>query len=299
MLAQAYGHFSVIRRNPAALDLAQGNCQVALTLNPDLVDAHLAQALIFEYSGNEQGALDAIARALALDPSNPRTLVWQAQIYTRLNRWADAEKTFHRVLKEHPNYWLAYNELGFGLEEQGKYQEAFKAFRAASLAAPRNSLALSNLGGEYLADRRIRRSDGEFEEESCPGSRLRSSRGVYSLALRYQGKYEEALPFARKAVELNPALDTNWLELGDCYSSLRNRHERSEKRLSSRREGGRAAPGNRSGRWPELDAACSLQGQVGKPAGCSFAHGESRIAGSPRHGFAALQSKDIGTPRKT
>ena len=46
-LAQAYGHFSVVRRIPAALDLAQGNCQVALTLNPDLVDAHLAQALIF------------------------------------------------------------------------------------------------------------------------------------------------------------------------------------------------------------------------------------------------------------
>ena len=44
MLAQAYGHFSVIRRSPAALDLAQGNCQLALTLNPKLVDAHLAQA---------------------------------------------------------------------------------------------------------------------------------------------------------------------------------------------------------------------------------------------------------------
>jgi tetratricopeptide (TPR) repeat protein len=41
-------------------------------------------------------------------------------------------------------------------------------------------------------------------------------------ALRSQGKYEAALPFARKAVELNPVLDTNWLELGDCYFSLRN-----------------------------------------------------------------------------
>jgi hypothetical protein len=37
-----------------------------------------------------------------------------------------------------------------------------------------------------------------------------------SLALRYQEKYEQALPFARKAVQLNPAQDTNWLELADC-----------------------------------------------------------------------------------
>ena len=57
-----------------------------------------------------------LTRALSLDPSNRYTLVWQAQIYTRLNRWDDAEKTFRRALKEHPNYWLAYNELGFGLQ---------------------------------------------------------------------------------------------------------------------------------------------------------------------------------------
>jgi tetratricopeptide (TPR) repeat protein len=43
-----------------------------------------------------------------------------------------------------------------------------------------------------------------------------------SLAMRYQGKYAEALPFARKATELNPALDIVWLELGECYSSLHN-----------------------------------------------------------------------------
>jgi tetratricopeptide (TPR) repeat protein len=43
-----------------------------------------------------------------------------------------------------------------------------------------------------------------------------------SLALRYQHKPAEALPYAQKAVELNPTEDTNWLELGDCYSSLHN-----------------------------------------------------------------------------
>ena len=221
-LAQAYTHFCVVRRNPAALDLARGNCQAALSLDPGLVEGHLARAAIFEYSGNEQAALNAIAKALSLDPSNPRTLVWQAQIYTRLNRWADAEKTFRRVLKEHPNYWLAYNELGFGLEGQGRYQEAVKAFRAASLAAPKNSLALSNLGGQYL-------QIGEFAEAMETLQRCLAmdpfsdyAAGYTSLAMRYQGKYEAALPFARRAVELNPALDTNWLELADCYSSLRN-----------------------------------------------------------------------------
>src|SRR5262249_41653672 len=90
-LAQAYLRLNAIRRNSAALDLAHGNCKVALALNPNLVDGHLALASFLEDTGNEKGASDEFATALALDPSNPKTLIRQAQLYTRLNRWAEAE----------------------------------------------------------------------------------------------------------------------------------------------------------------------------------------------------------------
>ncbi len=221
-LALAYGRLYAIRRIPEALDLAYRNCQVALSLDPGLADGHLALASVFQQTGNEQGALHEIDRALSLDPSDRYTLVWQAQIYTRLNRWDEAEKTLRRTLKEHPNFWLGYNELGFGLHGQARYREAIQAFRAASLAAPKNGMSLANLGGEYL-------QVGEFAEALRslqqglaldPDSDLAATNT--SLAFRYQGKYEKALPFARKAVELNPALDTNWLELADCHSSFPN-----------------------------------------------------------------------------
>jgi serine/threonine protein kinase/Tfp pilus assembly protein PilF len=220
-LALAYIRLHAMRRVPETLDLAYGNSRLSLSLQPALADGHLALASVFEQSGNEQGALDEIAKALSLDPSNQRTLVWQAQIYARLDRWEDAEKAFRRALKEHPNYWLAYNELGFGLHGQAKYQEAIQAFRAASLAAPKNSMSLSNLSVEYL-------QIGEFTEglETAKQSLALDPESSFaaanvSLALRYQEKYEQALPFARKAVQLNPAQDTNWLELADCLSSLR------------------------------------------------------------------------------
>ena len=219
-LALAYIRVHAIRRVPEALDLAYGNSRLALSLRPGLADGHLALASVFQQTGNEQGALEEVARALALDPSNQRTLVWQAQIYARLDRWEDAEKAFRRVLKEHPNYWLAYNELGFGLHGQAKYREAIQAFRAASLAAPKRAIAFGNLGGEYLqigdfaeALENIKRSMDLDPESDFAASNT-------SLALRYEEKNEQALPYARKAVQLNPALDTNWLELADCLSSL-------------------------------------------------------------------------------
>ncbi len=221
-LALAYTRLYAIRRIPEALDLAYRNCQVALSLNPGLADAHLALAWVFQQTGNNQGALNEVDRALSLEPSDRHALVWEAQIYTRMNRWEDAEKTFRRALKQHPNYWLAYNELAFLLHGQARYREAIQAFRAASLAAPKNAMSLANLGGEYL-------QVGEFAEALRslqqglalePDSDLVAANT--SLAYRYQGKYEKALPFARKAVELNPALDSNWLELADCHSGFPN-----------------------------------------------------------------------------
>jgi eukaryotic-like serine/threonine-protein kinase len=227
-LAQAYARLYVIKRDPAALDLAQGNVNVALRLNPNMVDGHLAQALVLEHRGDKQGALEEIAKAYKLDPSNPTTLRRQGQIYFQMNRWPDAEQTYLRILKERPNSWMNYNDLGYVLHEQGKYQAAIQAFREASLAAPGNSLALSNLGGEYL-------QVGEFTEASkCLKKSIdlnpNSAEAVVnnSLALRYQGKYDEALVFALKAVELNPANDVNWLELGECYSSLHNRQREAK-----------------------------------------------------------------------
>jgi len=235
-LAIAYCRMYAIRHDPGALDLARGNYERALTLDSRLVEGHLAVAAVLEVKGDEEGALDEYAKTLRIDPSNPKTLVWQAELYRRLNRPADAERIFERVLKDRPNYWLAYNELGLTLHGEGKYQGAIRAFRAASLAAPGSSMALANLGEEYL-------QVGQFSDAAdCLRRSLQldpasdEAASGLSLALRYQGKFEEALPFAQKAVQLNPTDDTNWMELGEVYSSLRRQNEAAAAYLRAAKE---------------------------------------------------------------
>jgi tetratricopeptide (TPR) repeat protein len=222
-LAQAYCRLYDIQRDPGALELARGNCERALALNPVLVEGHLALGAVFEEIGDVQGALDEIRRALALDPSNPRAMLRQAEIYTRLNQWGNADKTFQRVLKERPNNWVIHNEWGFALHSEGKFQEAIKAFRASSLAAPRSALPLSNLGVEYLQTGDFAAATESLKKSLALDPNFDEAAANISLALRYQSKFGEALPFALKAVQLNPTDDTNWLELGECYSSLPNR----------------------------------------------------------------------------
>lgn len=221
-LGIAYGHLYGVRRDSAALDLARRNCEHALALDPGLIDGHLARAWVLEQSGKEQEALDEFREALSLDPSNPQALVWQAQLYGRLDRWSEAEATFRRVLAERPNYWLGYNELGFVLHGEGKYQKAIQCFRDATVAAPGNSLVWSNLGVEYLQIGDFAGATDSLKKSRTLAPAFDQAAANTSLALRYQGKYQDALAFALAATQLNPYDDSNWLELGECYTSLHN-----------------------------------------------------------------------------
>jgi tetratricopeptide (TPR) repeat protein len=232
-LAVAYARLYVTKGDSSALDLARGNSQRALALDPHLVEGFLAGSIVSQDTGDESGALDQIAKALQLDPSSPQALMRQAQVYSDQGRWIEAEDAYRKVLERRPNWWVTYNELAVAFDRQGRHHDAIQALRAASVAVPENAFVLCNLGTEYL-------EVGDFAE----AARILQSAftiepdydvaaATISFALRSQGKYKEALPFALKATQLNPASDFNWLELGDCYSSLLG-HKSEAKRAYSR-----------------------------------------------------------------
>ena len=81
-------------------------------MNQDLADAHNARGFVMQETGDQQSAMREMKTALALDPGNTQTLIWQAQVYTDLNQWQAAEDGFRRALQLRPNHWLAHNELG-------------------------------------------------------------------------------------------------------------------------------------------------------------------------------------------
>jgi serine/threonine protein kinase/predicted Zn-dependent protease len=219
-LALAYLRFYDMHRDPSSIVLAKANAETSLSLDRDLVEGHVALASVFEGTGDETNALHEMGSALALDPSNPKTLTYQGQIFARLDRWDDAEKNFFRVLKERPNYWLPYNELGMNYNSQGNYPKALKAFRAASLAAPNNTLALSNVASLCF---QLGRFDEAIETSKKSMAIEPNDIAAATMAdvLRAQKKYADALQWAQLAVKLNPTEGTNLLELGDCYSEVR------------------------------------------------------------------------------
>ncbi len=237
-LAIAYGRVYGLRFDSGALHLAMANCEHALALDARLVGAHASRAYVLEQMGEKKAALDEIDKALALDPTDTMALLWQGRMLTNLDRWRDAERAFHRALEERPNRWVIYTDLGLAFHAQGRWREAIESFRTATMAAPNSALAASNLGVEYLQVGDLAAATTSLRRGLAIAPNYDVAASNLSLALRYQGKAQDALPFALRATELNPGEDANWLELADCYSMLAHREsEAKDAYLRAAKEG--------------------------------------------------------------
>jgi serine/threonine protein kinase/Tfp pilus assembly protein PilF len=222
-LSWAYLRSYGLHGDAAALMLAGANSRSAIQLDPSLVDAHLGLASFYQQTGDSKGASHEMSKALSLDPSNPHTLIHQANFYAADNRWEESEDTFARVLQMRPNYWLAHQELGVILDQQGKYREALIQFRAASLASPKNALALGNVGAVHLqlgeVPEAIENLNTSFERKPADTTAIE-----LAAAFRLEQKYPESIDYAQRAVKLNPNEPYDWLELGDCYAAAGRSH---------------------------------------------------------------------------
>jgi tetratricopeptide (TPR) repeat protein len=90
-LALAYCRLWGLQHNPGALVLSLGAADAALAMNRDSADAHNARGFFMQQTGDQQSAMREMKTALALDPGNTQTLIWQAMFYTDLNQWQLAE----------------------------------------------------------------------------------------------------------------------------------------------------------------------------------------------------------------
>ncbi len=224
-LARAYCRLYGLRSDPAVLEFARLNAERAILLDDKRPEAYAALAFVYENTGNEQAALQQIQRALALDPSAPRLLLWEADIYLHFGKWQEAGRTYKELQVERPNYWVPYQQLGVLLSEQGRYEEAKDAFHSATVAAPWSALGFDNLGMILLKLGRLDEAKENFRK--CLALNPADDGALVNMAeaLRDEGRYSEALADLKEAIRLNAADDQSWLGLADCYARMARNQE--------------------------------------------------------------------------
>jgi eukaryotic-like serine/threonine-protein kinase len=221
-LARAYLRKYQLTNDSAVLTVARRNAELARQYNPSSNKARFSAALVAVYGGSTAEGIELLNALLRSDPTNPQYAHYKARALRDLGRRSDEQAVYREIIRERPNYWPSYNELGWSLYRDGHADTAAKAFAEASAVAPRVALPLANLGSMYLALNRKPDAADAFRRSLDRAPNYVAYLNLGSLDFEKRD-YRKALVNYQKARDLKPRDDLVWRNIADCETVLGNR----------------------------------------------------------------------------
>jgi serine/threonine protein kinase/tetratricopeptide (TPR) repeat protein len=124
--------------NPSTLDKAVEAYQAAVDAVPDHTSARHNLALLLLQSRRYAEALAHLEELRRRGMSFPGTYMTLAEAYVASNEPGRAEEALVQYLEDHPDRAAGFENLGFFLVTQGRYEEALRAFDRAGELDARN-----------------------------------------------------------------------------------------------------------------------------------------------------------------
>ncbi len=124
---------------------------------------------------------------------------------------------YREAIRIKPNYLDAHYNLGVNLTKQGRYEEAMDHYREALRISPHDAETHNKVGILLAREGKHREALGHFAEalQFKPG--FAAARYNLGLALAEQGEYQKALPHFAEALRLNPDFPEAHFSLGMTY----------------------------------------------------------------------------------
>jgi tetratricopeptide (TPR) repeat protein len=192
--------------------------------SPYYNNARLLHAWLLLDVGEQDEAV-TIARAAA-ETGDPRARRALADMYTKLDNYAEAEPIYSALIAADDDNWRLYFSRGAARERTGRWQEAEVDLRRALELAPQQPEVLNYLGYSWI-DRGENVQEGMALIERAVALRPDSGAILDSLGWGYYRlhDYARAVQYLERAVELEPADPTLNDHLGDVYWRLGRRIE--------------------------------------------------------------------------
>ncbi len=122
----------------------------ALKIVPIDSVAYYEIAYSYMANGNQEKALDAVLRALALNPKMEGYHIMKASILDNMGMSDDAVAAYRRIIDLNPDSYLAHLNLGITLMRQNSFENAYSEIMRAHEIAPQSPspfLLLSRIAG--------------------------------------------------------------------------------------------------------------------------------------------------------
>jgi Tfp pilus assembly protein PilF len=166
--------------------------ETALQLDNTSVAAWAGKASSLNHLGRKNESLQAYDAALALAPGYIRALVGKADALSDLNQTNQSLQTFDVALELDSTYSMAYNDKAWELYKLGRYNDSSENADRA-------------LHYQYLD--------------------LSATLDTKAMALAGMERYEEALDYLNRSLELDPNTAETWIHKGNVLEALGRRGE--------------------------------------------------------------------------
>jgi tetratricopeptide (TPR) repeat protein len=173
----------------------------ALRLDPTLVQAHVNLIILYGRVGDREKAKEHYQAAVKLNPNQfPDAYYNYGVLLIQEGKLDEAEKAFRQALEVRPSYADAHNNLGNLLERQGKFPEAIAEYKKAIESQPDFRQPHFNLGRILVNQQQYQEGIQHLQQTLTPIDE-NTPTYLYALGAAYgrAGDQQNALRYLRQA----------------------------------------------------------------------------------------------------
>ncbi|PWC30979.1 tetratricopeptide repeat protein [Azospirillum sp. TSO22-1] len=185
---------------------------------PEAVMLNLGQAYLTRRE-IETGAA-YVRCALAHKPDLPVALFCLGYSHLTRERPVESERHFARAVRVLPTYWLAWNNYGAALHQQGRFDEAVACFREIVSDDPNYATAHFNLAIVYESKKRLLDAEHCYRLALQHDPEMTAAANNLGVLLQRNGRLEEALEVLGQALRADPLAPGVHSNLGNLNQRL-------------------------------------------------------------------------------
>lgn len=208
-------HLSAARQDEQAIDALQR----AINLNPQYVAAYSALGNVYTALNQADDARAAYDKALAVDPNSAKSHGGLGTLHQTLGNPQEAIESYERAIEQDNRYVDARIGLGQMYLAAGRDTEALETLRHAEAMGIKKASVQTALGDAYLIAGQVDESLASYQA----AIEVEPSNAAPHIGLghvyRVLGQQDEAIASFEQAIEFAPGLGAPHAGLGDVHTS--------------------------------------------------------------------------------
>jgi spermidine synthase len=173
--------------------------------------AYVSLAGHFRILGNTREEMNALQKAISLNPSLSHAYMELGEALTAQARFDEARAQLTEALRIDPEFAAAHNNLGNLFAAQGRSADAIEHYSKAIKINPSYAEAYNNLGGAYVSQGRTADAIEQFNKALKIEPDYAFTHRNLARVLAGQGRLDEALTHSNEALRISP-------ENADCHN---------------------------------------------------------------------------------